>query len=36
MPDKKTLIIIGRQFGSGGKAVAQELGKRLGIAVYDN
>lgn len=36
MPDKKTLIIIGRQFGSGGKAVAQDLGKRLGIAVYDN
>lgn len=32
---KKIIINIGRQFGSGGKAVAEELGKRLGIKVYD-
>lgn len=30
------IITIGRQFGSGGLAVAHELGKRLGIPVYDN
>ncbi len=35
--DKKELIInIGRQFGSGGRAVALEIGKILGIKVYDN
>lgn len=34
--EKKLLITIGRQFGSGGKAVAEELGRRLGIPVYDN
>ena len=33
---KKIIITIGRQFGSGGLAVAKELGKRLGIPVYDN
>lgn len=33
---KKIIITIGRQFGSGGKAVADELGRRLGIPVYDN
>ena len=33
---KKIIITIGRQFGSGGLAVARELGKRLGIPVYDN
>lgn len=33
---EKTIIInIGRQFGSGGKAVAMELGRKLGIPVYD-
>ncbi len=30
------IINIGRQFGSGGKLVAQKLGSRLGIKVYDN
>ena len=30
-----TLITIGRQIGSGGKLVAQELGRRLDIPVYD-
>ena len=35
--DKETRIInIGRQFGSGGHAVALEIGRRLGIPVYDN
>ena len=33
---KKIIITIGRQFGSGGKAVADELGRKLGIPVYDN
>ena len=32
----KILISIGRQFGSGGKAVARILGEKLGIRVYDN
>lgn len=31
-----TLISIGRQFGSGGKAVADVIGQKLGIKVYDN
>ena len=34
--EKKLLINIGRQFGSGGKAVARILGDKLGIRVYDN
>ena len=33
---RKILISIGRQFGSGGKAVASILGQKLGIPVYDN
>lgn len=33
---KKIIITIGRQFGSGGLAVAKELGRKLGIPVYDN
>lgn len=32
---KKIIINIGRQFGSGGKSVANALGERLGITVYD-
>ena len=32
---RKILISIGRQFGSGGKAVARLLGEKLGIPVYD-
>ena len=31
-----TVITIGRQFGSGGGLIAVEIGKRLGIPVYDN
>lgn len=35
MDDKKLIINVGRQFGSGGKLVALALGKKLGIPVYD-
>ena len=31
-----TIINIGRQFGSGGRRIAEALGNRLGIPVYDN
>lgn len=34
--EKKLIITIGRQFGSGGKCVADILGEKLGIPVYDN
>ena len=33
--DKRVIITIGRQFGSGGKSVASVIGERLGIPVYD-
>ena len=33
--DKKIIINIGRQFGGGGLGVAYELGRKLGIPVYD-
>ena len=36
MEQKHILINIGRQFGAGGKGVADILGQRLGIPVYDN
>lgn len=36
MRDEKLIINLGRQFGSGGKLVALELGRKLGIPVYDN
>ncbi len=32
----KIIINIGRQFGSGGKDVADKIGEKLGIPVYDN
>lgn len=35
MEDKRLIINVGRQFGSGGKLVALALGKKLGIPVYD-
>ena len=31
-----TIINVGRQFGSGGGFVAQAIGRKLGIPVYDN
>ncbi len=34
--EKKVLINIGRQYGAGGKGVAEILGERLGIPVYDS
>jgi len=34
--DMNTIINVGRQFGSGGGYVAQAVGKKLGIPVYDN
>ena len=34
--EKKIIITIGRQFGSGGLAVAREPGRRLEIPVYDS
>ena len=34
--DKKLIICIGRQMGSGGKEVAELLGKRLGVQVFDH
>ena len=33
--DKRVIITVGRQFGSGGKSVASAIGERLGIPVYD-
>lgn len=32
----KIIINVGRQFGSGGRIVAEKLGEKLGIKVYDN
>ncbi|MBR0378195.1 MAG: cytidylate kinase-like family protein [Lachnospiraceae bacterium] len=32
---KKVLITIGREYGSGGKAIAEALGKDLDVKVYD-
>ncbi len=34
--EKKIIITIGRQFGSGGKCVAEGLSKKLGIPAYDH
>ncbi|MCR5352235.1 MAG: cytidylate kinase-like family protein [Bacteroidales bacterium] len=34
--DKHIIINIGRQFGAGGRSVADALSERLGIPVYDN
>lgn len=34
--EKNIVITIGRQFGAGGKLVADALGKKLGIPVFDN
>ena len=33
--DKKVIITIGRQFGSGGHEIGEKLAKRLGIKFYD-
>lgn len=34
--ENRTIINVGRQFGSGGRQIAEALGARLGIKVYDN
>lgn len=34
--DNHIIFNIGRQFGSGGKGIAAEISKRLGIKAYDN
>lgn len=34
--DKRFVICIGREFGSGGKYIGEELAKRLNIKCYDN
>ncbi|MCI1640709.1 MAG: cytidylate kinase-like family protein [Bacteroidales bacterium] len=36
MTHNKTIINIGRQFGSGGKLIARAIGTKLGIETYDN
>ena len=33
---QKLIINVGRQYGSGGRRVAEALGEKLGIPVYDN
>lgn len=35
MSEKQTIITIGREFGSGGHDIAEELSKRLNINFYD-
>lgn len=35
MENKKLIITIGRQYGSGGAEVGKKLGKKLGMEVYD-
>lgn len=35
MEEKKTIITIGRQYGSGGREVGEKLAKELGIHFYD-
>ena len=35
MEDRKVIITIGRQFGSGGRVIGHKLAERLGIAYYD-
>lgn len=34
--EKKFVITIGRQLGAGGKLLAEELGRRLGVPVYNH
>ena len=34
--ENRIIINIGRQFGSGGRAVASIIGEKLGVEVYDN
>ncbi len=34
--EKQLIISVGREFGSGGHRIAEELSKRFGIKLYDN
>lgn len=34
--DKQLIISVGREFGSGGRLIAEELSERFGIKLYDN
>lgn len=36
MSDSQIIISIGREYGSGGHAIAEELSKRLGLKMYDH
>ena len=36
MSDSQVIITIGREFGSGGHAIAEELSRRLGLKFYDH
>ena len=36
MSDKKIIITLGRECGSGGHEIGEKLAKKLGIAFYDN
>lgn len=36
MSDTNTIIVIGREFGCGGKLIAEAVGSKLGIKVYDS
>ena len=35
MSDKKIIITLGRECGSGGHEIGEKLAKKLGIAFYD-
>lgn len=35
MQDKRFILTVGRQFGSGGHEIGEELAKRLGVKFYD-
>ena len=34
--EKKRIITIGREFGSGGRTIGKEVAERLGIPCYDH
>ena len=33
---KQLIISVGREFGSGGHVIAEELARRFGLVLYDN
>ena len=36
MSDKQIIISVGREFGSGGHAIAEMLAERFGLPLYDS